>query len=230
MRNRAEDQIVLALIRHGETEANARRRYLGKTDESLSERGKQLLLSYKEQNLYPKAAYLFVSPMKRCVETAKILYPTQKPIVFPEWAEMDFGRFEYKNYEELKDDPAYQQWIDSGGMSAFPGGESREAFVRRCGVGFRKMFGVLQEAPPDNQGGNSAEPVRAAAIVHGGTIMALLSSYAKGDCQKGYFDYQTANGRGYLCRIGQRNRNTVPGDGKEEDAAPSIWIEEITEI
>lgn len=230
MRNRTEDQIVLALIRHGETEANARRRYLGKTDESLSERGKQLLLSYKEQNLYPKATYLFASPMKRCVETAEILYPMRKPIVFPEWEEMDFGRFEYKNYEELKDDPAYQQWIDSGGMSAFPGGESREAFVRRCGIGFRKMYGMLRKAQADNQLENDVEPVRAAAIVHGGTIMALLSSYAKGDCQKGYFDYQAANGRGYLCRIGRRNRNAAPGDGKEEDAAPAIWIEEITEI
>lgn len=230
MRNRAEDQIVLALIRHGETEANARRRYLGKTDESLSERGKQLLLSYKEQNLYPKAAYLFASPMKRCVETAEILYPTQKPIVFPEWEEMDFGRFEYKNYEELKDDPAYQQWIDSGGMADFPGGESRETFLFRCGTGFRKMYGMLQKAQAENQRENVAEPVRAAAIVHGGTIMALLSSYAKGDCQKGYFDYQTANGRGYLCRIGCRNRNAAPVDGKEEDAAPSIWLEEITEI
>lgn len=230
MRNRAEDQIVLALIRHGETEANARRRYLGKTDESLSERGKQLLLSYREQNLYPKVAYLFASPMKRCVETAEILYPTQKPIVVPEWEEMDFGRFEYKNYEELKDDPAYQQWIDSGGMAAFPGGESREAFLFRCGIGFRKMYGMLQKAQAENQRENVAEPVRAAAIVHGGTIMALLSSYAKGDCQKGYFDYQAANGRGYLCRIEQRNRNSASGDGKEEDAAPAIWIEEITEI
>lgn len=230
MRNRAEDQIVLALIRHGETEANARRRYLGKTDESLSERGKQLLLSYKEQNLYPKAAYLFASPMKRCVETAEILYPAQKPIVFPEWEEMDFGRFEYKNYEELKDDPAYQQWIDSGGMTAFPGGESREAFLFRCGTGFRKMYGMLRKAQAENQRENVAEPVRAAAIVHGGTIMALLSSYAKGDCQKGYFDYQAANGRGYLCRIGCQNRNAASVDGKEEDAAPAIWIEEITEI
>ena len=36
--------MILAFIRHGETQANAQRRYLGKTDESLSERGKQLLL------------------------------------------------------------------------------------------------------------------------------------------------------------------------------------------
>ena len=34
-------------------------------------------------------------------------------------------------------------------------------------------------------------------IVHGGTIMALLSRYGKGD----YFDYQVANGKGYVCTV-----------------------------
>ena len=50
MRNRAENQVILAFIRHGETLANAQRRYLGKTDESLSACGIQSLLSYKRQN------------------------------------------------------------------------------------------------------------------------------------------------------------------------------------
>lgn len=201
MRNRAEDQIVLALIRHGETEANAKRRYLGKTDEPLSEQGRHLLLSYKEQHLYPKASYLFTSPMRRCVETAKLLYPMQNPVIVPEWEETDFGRFEYKNYEELKDDPFYQKWMESGGTMAFPGGESRETFVDRCVTGFQNMCRELQKAQAENPPGNSTEPVRAAAIVHGGTIMALLSFYGK----KTYFDYQTENGRGYLCQVTCQN-------------------------
>lgn len=41
-------------------------------------------------------------------------------------------------------------------------------------------------------------------IVHGGTIMALLSRYGKGD----YFEYQTANGRGYICTV--KDMNTKP--------------------
>ena len=104
MRDRAEDQMMLALIRHGETRANIQRRYLGKTDESLSERGIERLLSYREKNRYPRVDCLFSSPMKRCTETAGILYPMLEPVIIPEWEEMDFGRFEYKNWEELKDD------------------------------------------------------------------------------------------------------------------------------
>lgn len=198
MRNRAEDQIILAFIRHGETQANAQRRYLGKTDEPLSEHGIQRLMSYKEQNLYPQADYLFTSPMRRCVETAGILYPRLKPVIIPEWEETDFGRFEYKNYEELKNDEQYQQWIDSGGMMDFPEGESRTAFAKRCAGGFQSMCRVLQRARTDERTEHTKEPVRAAMIVHGGTIMALLSAYGKGECQKGYYDYQAANGRGYL--------------------------------
>lgn len=210
---------MLAFIRHGETRANAQRRYLGKTDEPLSERGIQGLLSYKEQNLYPSADYLFTSPMKRCIETAAILYPASEPVIIPEWEEMDFGRFEYKNYEELKDDESYQQWIDSGGMADFPGGESREAFIGRCESGFQRMYRMLRRAQEEKRI-EKREPVRAAVIVHGGTIMALLSLY--GIERKGYFDYQTANGRGFLARAVQSRKETGP---KAE-----IWIEDINAL
>lgn len=57
--------------------------------------------------------------MKRCLETAQILYPGQTPIFVPEWTEMDFGAFEGHNYQELAGDPAYQRWIDSGGTLRF---------------------------------------------------------------------------------------------------------------
>ncbi len=94
MRDRTENQIMLAFIRHGATQANKERRYLGKTDESLSEEGIEILESYKMQKLYPDVEYLFTSPMKRCTETAKIIYPTLCPIVIPEWEEINFGQFE----------------------------------------------------------------------------------------------------------------------------------------
>lgn len=213
MRNRAEDQITLVFIRHGETQANKERRYLGKTDEGLSESGIETLRTYKDRKDYPGVEYLFTGPMKRCRETAGILYPALVPIVIPEWTEIDFGRFEYKNHEELKNDRQYQAWLDSGGTQAFPGGESREAFLGRCESGFDRMCGILRQAAAEKDtewvdaepkdvrqktiGQAGAEPVRAGLIVHGGTIMALLSRYGGGE----YFDYQTANGRGYLCRM-----------------------------
>ena len=103
MRNWSKNQITLVLIRHGETEANKERRYLGKTDEPLIEDGKAMLMQTKERGSYPEVDYLFCSPMKRCRETAELLYPGKEFTTIPEWEELDFGEFEGKNYFDLQE-------------------------------------------------------------------------------------------------------------------------------
>lgn len=185
MRNRTENQITLIFIRHGETAANKEQRYLGRTEEALSLEGREKLLQAYRQSHYPEAEMVFISPMRRCRETARLLYPLVPKKEIPEWVEMDFGDFEGKNYEDLKDDERYQEWIDSNGTLPFPNGESREAFMKRCMQGMDRMMQLLQEERT------------VAVIVHGGTIMALLSSLCGGD----YFDYQVRNGEGFVCSL-----------------------------
>lgn len=198
MRHRTEDQIELTFIRHGATQANEEHRYIGRTDEPLSQAGIRSLLEYQKKGVYPDAGLVFSSPMKRCRETAGILYPQKTPVIIPEWEEMDFGAFEGKNPEELKEDRRYQEWIDSYGTLPFPGGESREAFCRRCERGFHRMIKKLSQ-PAEN------DPVTTVcAIVHGGTIMALLSRYGGGD----YFDYQVPAGAGYRCLLKWNGHDT----------------------
>lgn len=188
MRNRTEIKVTLSLLRHGATPANREHRYLGKTDEALSEEGwAELLLKKKEI----PAELLLVSPMLRCRQTAEILFRGRAQVQIPEWTEMDFGRFEGKNYRELNGDPDYQAWIDSGGTLPFPGGESREAFLRRTSLGFARALSYLRAENTME----SAMELRAAAVVHGGTIMALCSSFSEG----AYFDFQVKNGEGYVC-------------------------------
>lgn len=209
MSEKQENHMNLVLIRHGATASNKEHRYLGQTEESLSTEGTELLKKKKETRRYPKPDILFSSPMRRCLETAEILYPNKEAIVIPEWREMDFGEFEGKNYLELKDDKRYQAWIDSNGTLPFPGGESREQFVQRTISGLEQMISLIPESilfcEPEN--GLSRIPERerktgtvsltVAAIVHGGTIMALLSRLAGGE----YFDYQVPNGAGYKCSL-----------------------------
>lgn len=189
MRNRAENQITLALIRHGETPSNALGRYLGRTEEDLSDLGKEKLLQNRQSGKYPRADVVFSSPMKRCIQTAELLYGCTNPVVVEEWREMDFGRFEGRNYRELSGNAEYQAWIDSGGELPFPGGESRRDFLARCRRGLEQAVRELGKA--------ESFPASAAAVVHGGTIMALLSTFCGGN----YFDYQCKNGEGYLCRL-----------------------------
>ena len=187
MRDRTKTQIKiqLTLIRHGETLSNREGRYLGKTEESLSEEGIHKLREAVNAGDYPAADLLFSGPMKRCLETAGILYPGQTPICIPEWTEMDFGTFEGHNYLELSGDPAYQRWIDSGGTLPFPEGESREEFIARNLRGYEKTLEILQRRSLPGR------TMQVSAVLHCGTVMALLSSLLGG----GYFDYQVKCGQ-----------------------------------
>ena len=103
MWNGTEDNIKVKItwIRHGMTQANGEHRYLGKTDEPLSETGIRLLQEKKKEYFSSTPEFLYTSPMKRCVQTAELLFE-RNPILIPEWKEMDFGQFEGKNYKELK--------------------------------------------------------------------------------------------------------------------------------
>lgn len=169
----------IILIRHGKTAGNIEKRYIGKTDEPLCKEG----ISALSGREYPEAEIIAVSPLKRCIETAEIIYPNRKMIVYDDLRECDFGDFEGKNYLELNGNPLYQRWIDSGGTLPFPNGESHEAFKKRCADAFEK-------AAFDNSATESI-----AFVVHGGTIMAVMEKFAvpKG----GFYDFQIGNGSGF---------------------------------
>ena len=106
--------IKLWLIRHGKTEGNKLSRYIGTTDEPLCQEGTEFLHKMD----YPKVQAVYVSPLKRCVQTAEILFPGEPVHIIEELAECDFGEFENKNYKELEGNPHYQEWIDSKEMAA----------------------------------------------------------------------------------------------------------------
>ncbi len=182
-------KLEVLLLRHGQTQGNLEKRYIGKTDEPLllddmeSMRKISTLQKRLEQEAIAGSQKLFVSPMLRCRQTAELLFPGQEQVVIDKLREMDFGRFEAKNYMELSADPAYQAWIDSDGRLPFPEGEDRECFIKRTMEGFRQM---TEQAWRENCG-------QIAAVVHGGSIMAILSCLMQDD----YFAYQVPNLAGY---------------------------------
>ena len=172
--------MIFYFLRHGATKGNIEKRYVGATDESLTPESREALKGHG----LPPVARVYVSPMLRCVETAKILYPDTPPELIPDFRECGFGEFEYKNYEELNGNPAYRAWLDSGGFTAFPGGESRADFCRRV---VRAFDGVAQKA--EILGGD------AAIVAHGGTLMAILEARALP--KQDFYAWQAATGHGY---------------------------------
>lgn len=170
----------IIFIRHGKTAGNLEKRYIGRTDEPICEEGISELESIK----YSDCDEVLASPMKRCLQTAKLIYPDKKITVCNDFRECDFGDFEGKNYRELTGNLDYQHWIDSGGTAAFPNGETPSDFKKRCIAEFEKAVAEFDE--------NTVLVL----VVHGGTIMSVFEKYAypKG----GYYDFQVPNAHGFV--------------------------------
>jgi len=171
----------ISFIRHGMTKGNAEKRYIGVTDEPLSPEG---IAEFINKN-YPPVDFVVVSGMKRCIETAEIIYPHNNAIIDSRLNECNFGDFEGKNYVELSGRDDYQRWIESNGKLPFPNGESLESFKYRC-------IGAFKDIVQEHHYKKSV-----AFIVHGGTIMSILEAFC--DNGKSYFDYMCGNADGFIC-------------------------------
>lgn len=202
------------LLRHGRTSGNERKRYIGVTDESLSELGRKdceklcSLLSLSDIWQPDQKIRVVVSPMKRCQETAELLFSIKRApeqevlngsysvksgkvevITDRNLRECNFGIFENKNYLELQQEPLYQQWIDSNGTMDFPKGDclkvwkerSVQAFIRQAKQALEQQIELL------------------VLVIHGGNIMSIMECLE--EQRLGYYDYQIANGAGYLTEV-----------------------------
>ncbi len=196
------------MIRHGMTAGNLEYRYVGSTDEPLLPESRTLIKKCAMQadsrycmGKHSMGQNVYVSPMSRCRETAKLLYPDAAQICVEALRECDFGVFEYKNYRELNGNADYQQFIDTGGCAGFPGGESRDVFIGRVAAGFEFVYKLhLSDHAEAVQCGKKNLP-DIFMVVHGGTIMALLDRYA--GTKRSYYDWQVKNGQGYSVELVQ---------------------------
>ena len=118
-----------------------------------------------------------------------ILFPKKESRIIEELSECNFGEFENKNYKELSGNDNYQKWIDSNGMLPFPGGESKEECADRNLKRNEEVQEVLR-----NEG-----ITEAALVVHGGTIMNIMETYALQE--KAFYEWHVKNGGGYLAEL-----------------------------
>ncbi len=111
----------LSIFRHGRTIANDTGIYIGKTDYPLSENGKKELIEKTDEYIYPKVQRVYSSPLKRCLETAEIIFPEREILAVNDLRELDFGDFEGKSVDELINREDYKNWLKGGNA---PNGES----------------------------------------------------------------------------------------------------------
>lgn len=177
------------LIRNGYTKGSIEGRYIGHTDESLSYEGRKQLINLMTQYSFPNVEAVISSPLKRCVETAKIIYPEKNPIIIDDIKECNFGDFEGLTADELADNDDFKEWIKGSVDLAPPFGESNRAFYSRICTGFIKIIdGILKSGITET-----------AIITHGGVIMSWLAAFGLPEAPMA--DWRTPAGCGYMLRL-----------------------------
>ena len=169
--------MTIYLIRHGKTEANERHLYCGSTDLPLSESGKTEL-----QNLHYniKNVRFITSGMKRTNETLELLFGDVPYHADSRFREVDFGAFEMRSYEELKDTEDYQVWLAGDNEANVPPhGESGVQMKAR-------VLAALSEIREDT-----------CIITHGGVIAAIMAHLFPEE-NKIRYQWQPKPGRGYV--------------------------------
>lgn len=167
------------LIRHGKTEANEKHLYCGRTDVPLSPTGREALLTVSYA--IEKVRFL-TSGMKRTNETMEILFGKVPYEERTDFREMDFGDFEMRGYEELKDDPAYQDWISGNNEeNVTPNGESGHQMRNRVLSAFQTVVEEQQDT---------------VLVTHGGVIAAIMEQLFPEE-QKNRYEWQPVPGKGY---------------------------------
>jgi len=177
-------------IRHGITEGNLKGLYVGRTDTPLCDEGREKLLLLKENCVYPKIQKLFVSPLSRCRETAEILYPDCFTEVVDGFTEYDFGAFDGKAIAELKTDPAFNAWINSGLKTPPPGGEDSTELEQRVCNALEHVFEDMMRNKLTSVG----------VVTHGGVIMTLMAKYGYPKRDNAY-DWIVSNGTGFTIQM-----------------------------
>ncbi len=172
-------------IRHGKTEGNLNMRYVGRTDLPVCEEGMKELKALTRDCIYPNIQKMYVSPLLRCKQTAETIYPDTYAEIVDDLMECDFGSFEGKSYNELKDDPDFVAWLKGEKSTADVGGEYMPDFANRCKRAFEYIFHDMMD-----KGLTSC-----AVVTHGGVIMSLFAML--GYPKKKMGEWMVQNGRGY---------------------------------
>jgi alpha-ribazole phosphatase len=172
-----DDHVVIALFRHGLTEENKRNAYLGWNDSPLCP---------ESQNLSTTRTYdsYFSSDLNRCICTANLLFPNENLFLLKDLREIDFGKWQGKTYEELKNEERYRQWIDDPIHYCPPEGESYQQFGKRVQHAWGKITKEILLANIQS----------CAVITHGGVVKHLLAEFAPE--KKEFWNWKVPHGTG----------------------------------
>jgi len=184
-------------IRHGITEGIQNKWYYGATDMPLVQEGIDELEGFKAEGIYPPLgdADCYTSGMIRANETFETIYGKEKYRVIPNLREMSFGDWECKTFDQLKEMPGFDEWMnDHTGGFVFPGGDSAMSFYERVADGLEELRGYHHIK--ENLYKESGDDAVTILVCHGGVISACMC-HLFGIPAEDFWKWIPKPGRGY---------------------------------
>ena len=187
-------QTEIIFIRHGETEFNKANLFFGHMDPGLNETGKKQLINTREilRNMEGDIEEVFCSPLKRCVESMKILELNEnmKKSMESSFMELNFGIFEGKTYGQIRSEypDAAEEMRNNWRKFKAEGGESLEDLLDRAVKKTEEIMDRYRNR-------------KILIISHAGVIKTILSHYLYGNLD-GYWKLKVDNGSiSKICRM-----------------------------
>lgn len=187
---------TIYLFRHGITKGNLNAQYIGHTDLPLTTDSISSLKAIKAHRHYPRVDAVFSSPLKRCSDSAKIMFPENDMIIIDDFIEYNFGEFEGLTADDLKDNEDFKNWLHGDIYASTPYGESNARFAHRVCNAFEKVIEGCVKT-----GTNTI-----AIVGHAGVLMTILSCYGLPEAPMAH--WQMDAGYGYKLRL-----------------TPSLWMQ-----
>lgn len=155
----------LFLVRHGETDWNAEKRYLGQTDLPLNSKGRQQVLNLAHELKDVDFACCYTSDLIRASQTTSTILKGRDVEIIIEIAlrEASFGTWEGLTHAEISRQHAVELelWVESQGMTKPGGGESLGDLRGRLGAWLESLYA-------ENPAGNIL------VVTHGGPLRVIL--------------------------------------------------------
>ena len=185
----------LVILRHGRTQANEDHLYVGAhLDLPLSRNGRN---DARDCGCNADVETVYVSPMLRARETARICFPKAAQIPIEDLREIDFGVFEGRSAESMADDEAYRSWVDGWCVGRCPGGEDMSGYTARVSACVKELLCTCAQSGAD----------RLVITAHSGTVLAIMNSFAPGPNANGvvdgkaFFEWLVGNAEGYHAQV-----------------------------
>jgi broad specificity phosphatase PhoE len=156
------EPVTFHFVRHGESEANAARRFAGRTDSPLTERGREQAEAVARALAKFRFDRIVSSPLSRCRDTALVIARRhQLPVdLEPDLMEIDVGDRTGTPFDEARGLP---EWSDDG-FVAWPRGETLDQVLTRA-------HSVITRIAAENAG------QRVLVVGHGGVTRILMSHF-----------------------------------------------------